>query len=64
MTITNIKTKRIVVRIKEPLDKQILEFSRLYFHGNYSEAVRFLCEFSFLLLHRLDGAVIQSLIRE
>jgi len=53
------KTEHVTLRLPESLDKQILTFAREYFNGDYSKAVRYLCQTGLIVAKRLEREDIQ-----
>lgn len=61
------KTERVSIRVPQSLDKQILIIAQKHFstkenpNGDYSKAIRFLCQLALVLYDRLDGKIIESM---
>ena len=62
------KTERVTIRIPSHLDKQIQKFAREYYPtvigGDYSKAVRFLCQMGLIVSNRLDKETITTFLAE
>jgi len=55
------KPRRKSVYIPEHLDKQILYIAQKHFNGDYSKAIRFLCQLALVLYDRLDKKTIENM---
>ena len=50
------------IRMPDHLDKQVLSFAREYFNGDYSKALRYLCQVGLIVSKRLKKEHIKNLL--